>query len=59
MKTFGRTSVRRHPCTVSRFDFIQWGCRCELSGQLDYTDRNHIEKGFQTVTMRIDRFHAF
>jgi len=33
--------------------------RQELSGQLNYTDRNHIEKWFQTVTMRIDRFHSF
>jgi transposase-like protein len=30
-----------------------------LSGQLDYNDRNHIEKWFQTVAMRIDRFHSF
>jgi transposase-like protein len=33
--------------------------RHELSGQLNYTHRNHIEKWFQTVTMRIDRFHSF
>ncbi|SEP31113.1 DDE domain-containing protein [Halorientalis persicus] len=33
--------------------------RQKLSGQLNYTDRNHIEKWFQTVTMRIDRFHIF
>jgi len=33
--------------------------RRELSGQLNYTERNHIEKWFQTVTMRIDRFHSF
>jgi len=33
--------------------------RQELSGQLNYTTRNHIEKWFQTVTMRIDRFHSF
>jgi len=33
--------------------------RHELSGQLDYHDRNHIEKWFQTITMRIDRFHSF
>jgi len=33
--------------------------RHELSGHLDYTDRNHIEKWFQTVTMWIDRFHSF
>ena len=31
--------------------------RHNLSGHLDYNDRNYIEKGFQTVTMRIDRFH--
>ncbi len=33
--------------------------RHELSGQLDYSDRNHIEKRFQTVSIRIDRFHSF
>ena len=33
--------------------------RHELSGRLDYRTRNHIEKWFQTVTMRIDRFHTF
>jgi putative transposase len=30
-----------------------------LSGQLNYSTRNHIEKWFQTVSMRIDRFHSF
>jgi len=39
----------RHP-TVS--------LRHESSGQLNYRDRNHLEKLFQTVTMRIDRFHS-
>jgi len=33
--------------------------RRELSGHLNYTERNRIEKWFQTVTMRIDRFHSF
>lgn len=28
----------------------------ELSGQLDYSGRNHVEEWFQTVSMRIDRF---
>ena len=32
--------------------------RHELSGHLASHDRNHIEKWFQTVTMRIDRFHS-
>ena len=33
--------------------------RHDLSGRLDYRIRNHIEKWFQTVTMRIDRFHTY
>ena len=33
--------------------------RRELSGQLNYRERNCIEKWFQTVSMRIDRFHSF
>ncbi len=33
--------------------------RRKLSGQLDYSERNYIEKWFQTVSMRIDRFHSF
>jgi putative transposase len=31
--------------------------RCDLRGHLDYVDRNLIEKWFQTLAMRIDRFH--
>jgi transposase-like protein len=30
-----------------------------LSGQLEYRERNTVEKWFQTLAMRIDRFHAF
>ena len=33
--------------------------RQELSGQLDYSERNPIEKWFQIVSMRINRFHSF
>jgi len=33
--------------------------RHELSGYLDYHDRNPIEKWFQTITIRIDRFYSF
>jgi len=33
--------------------------RHELSGHLNYRERNHIEKWFQTVSMQIDRFHSF
>ena len=31
--------------------------RCDLRGHLDYVNRNLIGKGFQTLAMRIDRFH--
>ena len=31
--------------------------RLELSGHLEYHNRNHIEKGFHTPMMRIGRFH--
>jgi putative transposase len=33
--------------------------RLELDGGLNYSERNFIEKWFQTVAMRIDRFHSF
>ena len=31
--------------------------RTELNGHLDYSERNLVEKLFQTYTMRIERFH--
>jgi putative transposase len=31
--------------------------RVDLSGHLDYSERNIVEKLFQTYTMRISRFH--
>jgi putative transposase len=31
--------------------------KTDLGGRLDYTDRNIVEKLFQTFTMRIGRFH--
>jgi len=33
--------------------------RHDLSGQPDYSERNRFETWFQTVAMRIDRFHSF
>ncbi len=33
---------------------LEW---CDLRGHLDYVERNLIEKWFQTLPMRIDRFH--
>jgi putative transposase len=31
--------------------------RTDLSGDLNYTDQNIVEKLYQTYTMRIERFH--
>lgn len=31
--------------------------RTDINGHLDYTDRNIVEKLFQTYTMRIEQFH--
>ena len=42
---------------VDGMDYLTTLARHNLSGYLDYTDHNYIEKGFQTVTMRIDRLH--
>ena len=42
---------------VDGMDYLTALARHNLSGYLDYTDHNYIEKGFQTVTMRIDRLH--
>lgn len=33
--------------------------RQKLSGQLNYTERNHIDKLFQTLSMRTDRLQTF
>lgn len=32
--------------------------RLDLGGRLEYRERNHIEKWFQTLQMRTDRFHT-
>ena len=42
---------------VDGMDYLTALARHNLSGYLDYTDHNYIEKAFQTVTMRIDRLH--
>jgi putative transposase len=31
--------------------------KTDLSGHLDYSERNIVEKLFQTYTMRVERFH--
>ena len=42
---------------VDGFGYQTALARLGLSGRRDYTDRNLIEKWFQTLKMRIDRFH--
>ena len=61
--TFLRELAEKHDFSETMFLVDGYGylttlARIGLSGQLDYTDRNHIEKGFHTLKMWIDRFHT-
>jgi putative transposase len=54
--------VEKHDLSDTVFFVDQFGYRTALSrlglsGQVDYTDRNLIEKWFHTLKMRVDRFH--
>ena len=54
--------VEKHDCEDTVFLVDQFGYRTALSrlglsGRVDYTDRNLIEKWFHTLKMRVDRFH--
>ncbi|ELY63011.1 integrase catalytic subunit [Natrinema versiforme JCM 10478] len=42
---------------VDQFGYRTALSRLGLSGQVNYTERNLIEKWFHTLKMRIDRFH--
>jgi putative transposase len=42
---------------VDQFGYRTAVSRLGSSGQVDYTDRNHIERWFYTLKMRVDRFH--
>ena len=42
---------------VDQFGYRTALARLGLTGQVDYTDRNLIEKWFHTLKMRVDRFH--
>lgn len=43
---------------VDGYGYLTALSRLGLSGHLDYTTRNHIEKWFHTLKMRTDRFHT-
>jgi putative transposase len=43
---------------VNGFDYRTSLFQIGLGGQLNYTDRNLIEKWFHTIKMKIDRFHT-
>jgi putative transposase len=52
----------KHDLSEAEFLVDQFGyrtalARVGLSGRVNYTDRNLIEKWFHTLKMRIDRFH--
>ncbi len=42
---------------VDQFGYRTALSRLGLSGRVNYTERNLIEKWFHTLTMRLDRFH--
>ena len=55
--------TQKHDCSdtvflVDGFGYLTALSRLGVSGRLDYTDRNHIEKWFHILKMRIDRFHS-
>ncbi len=52
----------KHDLSDAEFLVDQFGYRTSLrrlglTSQVHYTDRNHVEKCFYTLKMRIDRFH--
>jgi putative transposase len=44
-------------CLVNGMGYLTALARTDLGGDRSYSDRNIVEKLFQTFTMRIDRFH--
>jgi len=60
---FLRSLDRKHDLAdavflVDGYGYLAALARLDLSGLIDYSLRNHIEKWFHTLRMRIDRFHA-
>ena len=53
----GRHNVEDAEFLVDGMGYLTALARTDLSGDLNYTDRNIVEKLFQTVSMRIGRFH--
>ena len=52
----------KHDCSNTVFLADAFGyrtafARLGLTGRVDYSERNLIEKWFQTLKMRVDRFH--
>lgn len=55
--------TEKHDCSQATFLVDGYGyltalSRLDVSGRLDYVDRNQIEKWFHTLKMRLDRFHS-
>jgi transposase-like protein len=60
---FLRSLERKHDFAdtvflVDGYGYLTALARLDLSGRLDYSLRNHIEKWFHTLRTRIDCFHA-
>jgi transposase-like protein len=56
---FAASDIDETEFLVDSGSYLTAPFRHELSDQLNYKERNHIEKWFQTVLIRIDRFHTF
>jgi putative transposase len=54
---FARNMISQAEFLVDQFGYRTALARLGLDGRVDYTDRNRIEKWFQTLKMRVDRFH--
>ena len=59
---FLRALTEKHDCSAAvfsagAFDYRTAFARLGLNGWVDYSERNLIEKWFQTLEMRGDRFH--
>ncbi|NHN42935.1 IS6 family transposase [Halorubellus sp. JP-L1] len=61
--TFLHKPTEKYDVSAAEFLVDSYGyrtvlARLGLSGQVEYSDRNHVEKWFHTFKMRTDRFHT-
>jgi putative transposase len=64
MTAFPHHLTEKHDVSDTEFftdagGYLATLARLDLRGELNYSERNLVEKWFHTVTMRIGRFHSF